>query len=396
MLDRIDYIDSLRGFAALSVCFSHFALAFNPSYSFLTQFHNHPIHFLWDGAAAVSLFFVLSGFVLSLKYFNKENYNLSLLKFYIARIFRLMLPFIVCLLASYWAYTFIWQLYVTQPETTPWLYNEWSMLEKQKDSSFWTQFFLVLPQTSHFYVPQAWTLTLELQLSFLLPLLMVWIKHKVFSLFLFFLCIIPLEVYYQQQTYSIYTIALFHFSLGIFLAKNIHFIKYQYQRSNKLVKLLFWSIALLFYSFRYTLYPWFFDSLLRPIDVSYMTALGSGMLIALIIASHHMQKILNFKPFVLIGKISYSIYLLHFLLLLTLVPGLIHYLNTLENLSEITIYYSIMLFFIFATVLLSTLFYFLIERPSIYLGHSLGNLAYAKHHFFTSRRNLSDRQNCSS
>lgn len=395
MLDRIDYIDSLRGFAALSVCFSHFALAYNPDYSFLTQFNAHPIHFLWDGAAAVSLFFVLSGFVLSLKYFNKNEYSLSLLKFYIARIFRLMLPFIVCLLMSYWAYQLIWHPYVTQPEATAWLYNEWSSTEKQNDSTFWAQFFLVLPHTSHFYVPQAWTLSLELQLSLLLPLLMIWLKHKAFSLFLLLSSLILFEIYHQQEAYSLYIITLFHFSLGIVLAKYFYWIRKQYQAISIASKCLLWTLALLLYSFRYTLYPWLFHTSLEPTDIFYATALGSAMLIALLVASNHLQKLLNLRAFVFIGKVSYAIYLLHFLVLLILVPAFIHYLNTLSNVSEITIYYLTLLVFILVTVLLSILFYFLIERPSIHLGHSLGSLAYAKYHLFTSRRNLSGRQNCS-
>jgi peptidoglycan/LPS O-acetylase OafA/YrhL len=75
-------LEALRGMAALAVVVGHLILAFWPGFYFRTglgwgefplwlqTLARFPGKFLWDGHTAVSIFFVLSGFVLSLSYFQ--------------------------------------------------------------------------------------------------------------------------------------------------------------------------------------------------------------------------------------------------------------------------------------------------------------------------------------
>ena len=65
---RIDYFDSLRGLAALAVLLGHsFIFQWPPA---VAKWASFPIlHLAVDGRAAVAMFFVLSGFVLSRPYF---------------------------------------------------------------------------------------------------------------------------------------------------------------------------------------------------------------------------------------------------------------------------------------------------------------------------------------
>lgn len=54
---------------------------------------NTPLHLVWAGHEAVILFFILSGFVLSLPYYNKKNSKYK--DYLIKRIFRIYLPYLV-------------------------------------------------------------------------------------------------------------------------------------------------------------------------------------------------------------------------------------------------------------------------------------------------------------
>lgn len=74
-LANLVILETLRGLAAIIVVFHHFALAFMPE--FKQAVSQGPISavigWLFNGTGAVYLFFVLSGFVLTIKYFETRN-----------------------------------------------------------------------------------------------------------------------------------------------------------------------------------------------------------------------------------------------------------------------------------------------------------------------------------
>ncbi len=83
------YIEAVRGLAALLVVFTHFMMAFYPSAAYGAKYQAHgeweklfiqtPLSILLQGEFAVCLFFVLSGYVLSLPYFgpgSRDNNHL--------------------------------------------------------------------------------------------------------------------------------------------------------------------------------------------------------------------------------------------------------------------------------------------------------------------------------
>ena len=75
MSNKINSLETLRGIAALMVALYHY-----PSTSFL---------YFEDGFLAVYFFFSLSGFVITLNYFNKINSFNDLIRFQTRRFFRL-------------------------------------------------------------------------------------------------------------------------------------------------------------------------------------------------------------------------------------------------------------------------------------------------------------------
>ncbi|MEH7307563.1 acyltransferase family protein, partial [Neobacillus drentensis] len=95
MENRITQLDSIRGLAALSVIFGHILLILPPIPFVLA---NSPLRIFWAGHEAVVLFFILSGFVLSLPFIKNKKVNYT--QFFIRRIFRIYAPYIIAILMA--------------------------------------------------------------------------------------------------------------------------------------------------------------------------------------------------------------------------------------------------------------------------------------------------------
>jgi peptidoglycan/LPS O-acetylase OafA/YrhL len=89
---RYKPLDSLRGLAALFVFFGHYLGIWGDIFSHKNLVET-PLGILFNGTASVMLFFVLSGFVLSLPFINGEK-PLKLTAFYVKRILRIYPAFI--------------------------------------------------------------------------------------------------------------------------------------------------------------------------------------------------------------------------------------------------------------------------------------------------------------
>jgi peptidoglycan/LPS O-acetylase OafA/YrhL len=119
---RIKSLDGLRGVAALIVVFHHILLTV-PSlalaYEFTEPRYAHdwldiltytPLHLIWDGPAAVVIFFVLSGYVLSVPYAAGKTGGWR--SYYPQRLLRLYLPVWGALIFSLIAVTAVQRHYV--------------------------------------------------------------------------------------------------------------------------------------------------------------------------------------------------------------------------------------------------------------------------------------------
>ena len=96
MRNRYEELDSLRGLAAISVFFGHILLVFNAIPITNLLFEYGPLRAAVAGSEAVTLFFVLSGFVLSLPFYNNGTFNYG--KYVVKRIFRIYIPYLIAIL----------------------------------------------------------------------------------------------------------------------------------------------------------------------------------------------------------------------------------------------------------------------------------------------------------
>ena len=169
---RLQFLDSLRGLASLTVVLSHFFLAYGIDANFkIINFS--PLHFFYDGFAAVTFFFVLSGFVLGLS-LNKYH-DFELLNFYIKRLFRIMPSYWVVLFLSLFFY-FEYSVIPTKPESTSWINEFWQA--SINIYNFLKQALFIQIKSSANLLFQNWTLNIEMLFSFLIPFLFVILKSS--------------------------------------------------------------------------------------------------------------------------------------------------------------------------------------------------------------------------
>jgi len=104
---RIEYLDSIRGLAALIVLLSHVGGAFEWPGIFFAVMNWPFLYILFNGKEAVAMFFILSGYVLSKPYMDNKlthSRKIFLPTFYLRRFIRIWSPwffvFIISILAQ--------------------------------------------------------------------------------------------------------------------------------------------------------------------------------------------------------------------------------------------------------------------------------------------------------
>lgn len=319
-IKHIAFLDSVRGLAAMAVLSEHFVIAFGLPCTgeWCSRLLDiSPLHIWWDGSAAVSMFFVLSGLVLSLRHFRSgTDHNLAhfhLGAFFANRILRIWPPYCLVLLLS----AVLYGLLVTTPlpsntllPPSDWITGLWHQ-HPLDWRAMWREAFLLHLPPLIVLIPQAWTLSFELVLSLLLPL-GVLVAHRS-SLWVVFYCVL-LVVFLDAPIFML------HFLFGLLLAQH-------YGAVVRLLALnpLRQSVVLLLGVMLYTLS----DSLPGRLNESLSwiaSGLGSMALLMVAIGSMRFQAWLSWAVLRHIGKISYSFYLLHMAVLIGLTPILLQFM----------------------------------------------------------------------
>ncbi|SDP05863.1 Peptidoglycan/LPS O-acetylase OafA/YrhL, contains acyltransferase and SGNH-hydrolase domains [Paenibacillus sp. yr247] len=377
-MNRYRQLDSLRGLAALSVLLHHFLLILPEFYK--NTFSNvekvnimkySPLHIFFAGHEAVVLFFVLSGFVLAIPMLvdRRSIYSMYLIK----RILRIYMPYIVALFISIIAAKIFYSGNIIELST--W-FNK--TFEPDLNTQQIIQHFLLIPNFYNYKLnPVIWSLVQEMRISIIFPFVVIFISrfksHYVImtSLMLSFVGltgdILTNNALYIPNDYFITLHCLALFILGGLLAKHRNELIQSVRTFTKSTKIILLISAILTYT-----YAWWFFYSIRIVHLfidDWMTALGVSFFIILAISSYKVSKALTLRPLIFMGNISYSLYLYHSIVLLSITHLLFGKVN-------ISIIWTLSLIITFIVAVLS---YYFVEQPSIKLGKELTQIYKAKY-----------------
>jgi len=373
--ERFHALDSVRGLASLQVIIAHSMVAVpaltwlaypntKPKGSIEFYLGNSPLHFFWSDSQAVKVFFVLSGFVLSLPYFT-EGKKPFYPKFFIKRIIRLLLP---CLAIIAISLGFKELLY--KPNSVNmfggWVQMVWTDHITGKD---WLD--IVLLKYHYDYIDRSlWTIPPEIKLSLLLPLVIL--LYKRLNLFLSLVALVIyvglwhfLNKHNARDLWNEFP-TLFYltfFIIGSYMCRcRLAIIGWV----NGLSSAWFYGmivITILIYTANYTFW-WLPAKLLNPMHAAsdYIAAVAAILLISIALSQRGTAFFSN-SMLQFLGKISFSIYLIHAVVITVMA-------YVLKDFFAPTIVVGIAFI---ASFILAVPYYKYIEVPSLNLANKIAD-----------------------
>ena len=281
---RILHLDSLRGIAALCVSLTHSIQCINgiPYQVYLNNIL---------GQSSVVFFFLLSGFVLG-KSLNKDLSPIGITSYYVRRILRLYPAALAAIVFGYLAARYY-------PETSNLDYSspfikEWMAKAQNVHGPGDILNALFLQSKAQFLNSPLWTIKVEFICSFLFPLLLVLINFSPKARFIIVVALIVL----MSRGIDYGSRFLFAFYLGNLIGS------LALSLSNLSESFTKWSLFLL-------LTLWLFSIKYGFDPVAESIVLGSALAILIPCNWCFLKRILNSRPLMFMGGISYSFYLLH-------------------------------------------------------------------------------------
>lgn len=352
-------LDSLRGLAALTVVFHHNLLAMPVAASAAIRSYlaTSPFSVVVEGRPAVLLFFMLSGFVLTLSMagpalpVTPATYP----RYVVKRLCRIYIPFaILGILFAALLYLALSPL-PPMPDMGGWFHASWTTLTP---ATYLGHLLMLGREQDGTLNNVVWSLWYELRISLIFPFLLLAMRrlHLLASLAAMVLLTLAADYlladsglpsfYYDGhtilQSFGITLHFIPFFMAGILLALHHQAIGAWFKRRNRWEVGFLWLITLLNLS-------QISDSRLAP---------AIALLLALSLHTPSVNGFLSLRPLQWLGRVSYSLYLVHLPVILAgyyLLYGLV----PLPLLVALTFPVSF---------LLAHLGHSLIERPAIALG----------------------------
>lgn len=364
---KYQYIDSLRGIAILLVILVHIATVLG--FMYYPQFNEHPIFakFVHNGMYGVLLFFILSAFTLIMSHYNRIGEPHSTRSFIIRRFFRIAPMYYLAIVGI----TFLKFIKIDAP-----LFG----LMNIPIGNLLSEIFFIsafFPQYINQYVPGGWSVSVEFIFYLFVPLICSKIKNLNSALILI-MSLVSLSAIFssfiETKHYDLNFI-LFNpiiqlpaFALGIFIYLFLNKAEVGFKKFTLV------CLTLFIFAFCYT-----------PIPYNFLIGLGFSMLI--VIQSKFNFRLLSNKLLASIGKVSYSMYLIHFIVIFVLIRF------KLTKVSEISDFKTFLFNFIamylivaIITFILAGITYKLIEIPGQNYGHKLINKLYLKDKLQTTKK----------
>jgi peptidoglycan/LPS O-acetylase OafA/YrhL len=346
---RVVALDGLRALAALVVVFTHATGAIHKTPWQALALYASPLAPLLNATGAVHVFFVLSGYCLTASALRASSDLRQLAPFYVRRVARIHVPYVFVVLLTWVASTWLYPAPVAG--VSPWMRD----LMRIRGSFAQILPHLRFPGDVSGLMPQGWTLEVEMVASLLMPLL-AWIAWRAHwgVLVAGGLCLLALS----QQPLATPRYVL-DFAAGIALFLERERIESWLARWPRGVGPLIGLAGLAVLSL--PLYLRLADRAPRLEALGF--AAGATLLVLAADHSASLRRFLGWRPVAFLGRVSYSIYLLHFVLLVLCTPLLGDGLGPVAGVGFVA------LVALLASAL-APISYYGVERPSIRAGNA--------------------------
>jgi peptidoglycan/LPS O-acetylase OafA/YrhL len=337
------YLDGLRGLAALSVVLNHCILFFFPAMiegAGIARVHNafeatvpfSCFNWLFSAGFSVSLFFVLSGFVLGIGYFKKRQKSV-VIKAVLKRYPRLLIPTFFVSLFSFLLLRHHFYANVAAAQIT---HSHWIKGEFQFEPSVWlflkeTVFDVFLKEDSVSFNPVLWTMHVEFLGSLLvfalllgvgsqqsvcryvvyalISLILVVTNHAIYAAFIMGLSLCDLTFQFPNGLNGFIPSRLCGFALLVF-ALFLGNIPIGLSESPALFLNTVYAPFLLFGE-------WLSHAKSRSIFM-FWEIVAATLALASVLSLRELKRFLALKWAVWLGRVSFMLYLVHVIILFSL------------------------------------------------------------------------------
>ncbi|HWK44775.1 MAG TPA: acyltransferase [Stellaceae bacterium] len=356
---RLKFLDGARGIASLIVLIDHVIFSF-PAYhhsvASLTDLANPvvwfrvtPLRLFVAGRPAVAIFFVLSGFVLALPFLAQRQGSYP--DFLIKRVCRIWLPFAAAILVS----AILCFYFYTDPRPPLWKFDAWTAPVTY--GSIASHLFLVNGPDNISLDFVMWSLVHEMRISIIFPLIVFLViyspRRTIFAAFV-------LNVvcgYFLHRGHEFLTVGLagtgfylLFFVVGATLAAHAETVKATLKQIPRYRQAGLIGLSLLL--------------LMIPavtIIIDDMYLVGAALVISILLANPNAAAALETSIPTWLGRVSYSLYLIH-------VPILTAAVFALDPVLPL---WTIMAIAVPMTLIVAELFHRAVEAPSMKLGRWL-------------------------
>ncbi len=320
-INKISYLDGIRGVAAFIVLIHHFLLAFYPAYytfdESTTHLNNWDVKFgrslysvFVNGNFCVFIFFVLSGLVLSRNYFGRHSREV-LISGAQRRFIRLYIPvaFTICLAAIMMKAGLFFNHPVSIIAHSEWWFaNQWAF------TNVWEQFYQCMLYKTMFTIDSTfdtamWTMSIEFYCSLFVFAFLALTHGTRNRITMLLLCI--LYSYYTNNPF------LSAFCLGISLNYTDAAAPRLSRRFTVIAPVILLVLGLGLGSFpsngniHHTFYGRTPDFILFYFNANWFHGLGAYLVVLSFLISPRLQRFISLRLFRFLGYISFALYLLH-------------------------------------------------------------------------------------
>lgn len=376
---KIKYLDGLRGVASIVVFLQHLKYTFFLSQStlLLTQIYSldlFPIiktfiisffNLFFDGNLAVWIFWLLSSYVISIKFFRTDkDLDKLIINYFTKRYFRLLIPVFISVIIGYFLmkFGFMYNLKYTEnlvhDFSRKWIRLNYSFepnFFNAIKSSFFDTFFDYKTKSSYNIV--LWTIKNEFLGSLFTFSVFAVIRHnskRYYIYLIIFLVLIKLKVLWLSIFLLGHVLCDFDFSQ---LTKSLKNKEMKMHKYNKLIFCL--SILLIIFS-KHIL-------LIAKVPTEYVNFLCSIIIVYITLRNRFFKRFFSNKICSFLGKISFSLYLIHVPIICSLSCYLIMLNNNIQGIlltTSVTFFTSLCIAYFFEKY---------IDRNSITLSNKIGN-----------------------